>query len=409
MKTIYYFTLLLTLMSCFSDNPNQVKESESKIYDSPSTANLERLLKKDSSLIYLNGEVHRVQINDSIKLMYLKYLNEFKGVRYIILEGDHGLAYSFNQFLEKDSLTEQSRLNYPFLHQVCLYNRSLQKDHKVRFIGLDIALGYWNTARGLEKLTKKYQWSSTKEELVFEGLVQTAADHCNNWLANGYNEDDRKKMSDALNLLVSHLKTESVFYNETLAQKLGDEFFDLKMMIKALDDYFKSGWGTKPPGQDQEIIAFREKAMIENMNLFHHELNSKYFGQMGSNHVSKDTVFLLRNYAQDEYNSWNDGHSLARVLNSDHAFQGKVYSTVYAYYRSISHQYQRRPDEIGVFAPSILKKSEEDTLRALAKTNQTVFDLKGNLLPRLNKSYDALVLIQNSGYSTPEDSLWYRN
>ena len=347
--------------------------------------------------IFLIGEKYWVSKNYDIIFYLLKNFNQNHGVRYILLES--GLGFSdgklLNKYLQsgdKKILNSifKSRLNnvfyareeYEFYIKVCEYNKTLPKNKKLVFIGIDI--------QHQIIIGKNYIFdilSSPPPENILKKINKFKQKWDDNKLISILDDNQYiKELEYEIQIILEDMDDEYEIYMEYLA----DEYFDFKFacenILQALDCY-----------KDDSAKFYKRKNYIQNNfeTLYTHYGNEKYCGYFGDNNIlltySPLGVQTIGSFIENEYEPT----------------KGKTFSLIFIYNNCKSATHLGDYTPIDVQAPDSIDKKTFSCLISLSKSDFTLFNLINNgspfakLTPNTDKIYTAYgfqycILIQNS-------------
>lgn len=255
-------------------------------------SDLKRIDFENYNTIFI-GESHGVGRNDSVKMSFLKYLNQNFKIRYLIEESGYCGSIIINQFLQTgneeliidlmnshEKTYSYSNEKYNFYIDLYQYNQSLPEKEKIKVIGIDIQ---HNVAYGRKVLSSMEHHNKEKPD-----AVQKVFDLITSGTGNG------EELIININSAMDMVEVNSDIFKEYFGRDYMDFYFGL-LGIKQAEVFYRS-----------KNFASREAYILENFSQLFMELEiDKCFGMFGSIHVFLDHGFLetkaLANYLNTEF------------------------------------------------------------------------------------------------------------
>lgn len=265
--------------------------------------------------IYMAGEHHATSKTFDLEFYLIKYFNQNQGVRYILTESGYADAQLFNKYLETGDETildmvmnnlegtfaysKETRKLYEKLYE---YNKTLNNDKKIIFIGIDLQ---HQVETGIDYLLTLFD-----ENLEIPEVIKRDFEYLKLLKTKKYYDFNEFK-----------LMVESIINNSDIyKQYIGGNYKHLKNgannILQLLECNLYDG---------EEWDLLREEKLIENfINQYNEIGEEKCFGMFGNLHT-------ILNYKLDQGEKYN----LAGYLNEIYAkTKTKVASMTIMYYNS---------------------------------------------------------------------------
>jgi hypothetical protein len=281
----------------------------------------------DKNELFLTGEIHGAKENYSLRFTFLKYLKEQADIKYYLAEMGYSSSHFLNKYFETGDRKyldmvaysckggyDFSVEDYEFWKNFSNYNKSLDKEERIKVVGIDLEHQYWLAVLHLNDITKNKKYS---------GLIKERMDKIQ-YFANLINPDnsDPKKIMERVESfpnkeffgfvkgIVKEINTKEKEYRKVLGEK---DFEEFAFIVNGMDETFRAY-------SDQETFYVeREKNIYKNFKTLYTLLpKGKYFGQWGSFHIYQKKT--------------NDETNLGTYINQDDSpVKDKVLSINYVY------------------------------------------------------------------------------
>jgi uncharacterized iron-regulated protein len=310
--------------------------------------------------VFLAGEGHSIAINYDMQLSLLKYLNKKAGVRYLLLEMAYSSSIDFQQYLDtgnenilKDfydgakGTASWSKESYEFWKKLRLLNETLPVDKKIRVIGVDMQ---YQEDEEIKHLCSSLPDKTTPTEIkpMLEALIR---------INENYMKEDSTVRKKAIDELKNDFEVNSKVYKEYL----GDKYFDFTIILDTLVNLVNSS--------KENYNVIREECMYNNFKkIYSHFPKGKYFGQFGLEHVYQSSC--------SSYIGKEERFAM-RLNRKDSLVKNRVLSMEYVYKDCFRMAKERNYIEVR----SESQVTDIDILNKYAKTDVTIFNLKGKKTP----------------------------
>ncbi len=301
------------------------RQKEEFVCDNPEFNILKDELDKNE--LFLTGEIHGAKENYELRFTFLKYLKENANIKYYLAEMGYSSSYFLNKYFETGNtkfldLAEYSCKggydfsvdDYKFWKKSLAYNNSLEKENRIKIVGIDLEHQYWLAVMHLDDIAKEKNHSGFIKERMdkiayFANLVDPAG------------SDPKKIMERVENFphqeffgfvkgLVKEIKNKKGAYEQSLGT---ENFQEFAFVVDSMDKTFKT-YSNK-----ETFYVEREKNIYNNFKKLHTMLpTGKYYGQWGSFHIYQKKT--------------NDEINLGTYINQDDSpVKDKVLSINYVY------------------------------------------------------------------------------
>jgi hypothetical protein len=325
----------------------------------------------DKYEVYLTGEAHGIKGNYMMMTYFTKFFIEQAGVKYILLEVAYSAGELLNKYFEEgneiyleeaiEGMKGSGAYNVEYkeyFKDIYAYNKSLDKDKKIKFIGIDVEHNKVAGIRILQSLLVETE-TPTEIEEVIEQII--------NYINRGNTQRNLFKQWE------TSLEKDKEIYKIYL----GKDYFTFERIIINLAVNEKDSYD-------------REAAIINNFNAaYEYFPYGKYFGQLGMFHT-----FLAEVHE-------NMAKPFAAVLNDEHkALNNKVLSIGY-YYSDCELFHPMSGSKKAWTTIEVPKNSRNEEFPMIVSTNSFFFKKKKELEKgSLIKSYydlnQYIVIIQGS-------------
>lgn len=375
MKKLLFVLLLFIVNPLFSQ-----RFSDYEYDEDDSTFSLKNLNYLDTVVnsyrVFMTGENHSyTNVNNGIELQMLKYLNEKRGVRNLVIELGFARGYLLNKYINDDTsildllLLNTDRRYINSYRNLRKLNQGLPEDKRIHVHGIDVERFPDDAPILMSLILGSDTVVPEKIDFLVE-VIHSYAEYCKSghkyryradysysgYYSNYYNRTfDDNKVVDSIIAGYDNLKAEFDAY-------LGDQSVLFEETVRSLKEYLIYMRYFNMPQQ----YIYRERFMYENMKrLLNKDTNASFYGQFGRCHIGLSKV-------KNECEWWN--HSpLANRLNRSE-FKDKVMSIGiyyndrsyynYNYYDfSVGDDYQSMKylDSIGDSKMALVKINDKDS------------------------------------------------
>jgi hypothetical protein len=263
--------------------------------------------------IFLTGEIHGTHFNSILTLQFLKYLHQTAGVRYYLLETDHGTAGLWNIYLDtgdesilerimkhlkgSPAYTEDTVALYRGIRE---YNLTLPEEERIVLVGVDIShrvgVAMWYLSMLLPNETPPHEIAD-----AIESIIEAA------------NADTSPKDWSAGPRLLEEIEKNRAVFERYLGGHLSEFEFVVRNISQAHDSY-----GARETEGDSAFYKTRDRYMYENFLWQYQRLpKGKYYGHFGLGHIYMKPGLL-----------WFASH----LNGSDSPVEGKTLSIAFLYW-----------------------------------------------------------------------------
>lgn len=276
------YVVLLLSISIYTSLKGQVLNLNNIIQAKCDTGNIslafETIPSPPKASFYLMSELHQVMVNPYLQVEFVKYLSKQRNLKYIVLEMSHSNAFLYNEFLENGDTAFLRWIAYDGRHspiyfsKLYEYNKKLDKEMKLTFLGVDVIMSNKET---FKKAIKQFFQISINQEHCkkINSLFQEVA------LATTVEDLEEQK-----NKIKSTILSDTTLYAKVFSTK----FDDLKIILTNIST-------DKGRRDDEMFDNFKNIIEIKKLNS-----STSFFGSFGNSHVqllSKKDCF--RKYLED--------------------------------------------------------------------------------------------------------------
>lgn len=288
--------------------------------------------------VFITGENHTyLKSNARLWVKMIKYLNQYAGVRNVLIEYGYSSGWLINQYIQTgDSNLFEVLKAYSFkelayaYRDMMEYNKTLPPDRKLYFTGIDLERGVYSACKVLSLMIPKEKDIPDSIELHIESL-QSLVSYNDNKIFN-----DDEDGTDYFNSYSSNSTIEKIIANfrkhpDYYRNYLGDKFAEFERVIKGLEDV--QTWTSYEDDNATHQFIFREKYMYDRYLEESKSKAGKFFGQFGRCHSATSI--------QEENScNWYNFKSLAHRIQTskDPGNRQKVFSIGILYNESIEDE-----------------------------------------------------------------------
>lgn len=392
-STIYILVLslgLFMLWGCTSTkelDENEYLSKNNRVVNLSDIDNLEGLSILEEDLkdkdIFFTGEVHAIDKDAIFDIKMVKYLQKEIGLKYYLGEMGHSNAHFVNKYLESgdesklektfkqiEGTAGDNKDDYNFFKQLYDLNATLDKEDKIRIVGIDIEHNPMSAHDYIKDIAKNEE---IKIEAVEELLISLK-----NYYQKGRTKE-RESAIDDLDIKVSEVIKDMDVNEEKYINLFKEDIEGFKIVIENLKVM------TVAYKDESKFNVTRENQIYENFLLQDSKIeDGKYYGQWGMGHV----------YQCEVNNDGNPMEFLAAKINNSEKYKDKVVSMAYVYEedktRTVTSGYTINTN---LFSEYI--KSEDDCIIFKLNNKNSPFSDKLISPYKLNKEF-------NENYSTTD-------
>lgn len=429
-STLIIIGMVSVLLIITKTNQSQIKKVELKyeelgseeqkfLYDNHSIIDIDKnvpeldLLK--SSLqendVFLTGETHALVVNKKLQLQFIKYLNKEAGVRNILLENSYGFGEMINNYLdtgEEEILVKLYELclspvvvlnneELSFWRNVYSYNKKLDKNKKLNFVGIDLENNVFVTIAYLISMLHDGDIpKKIKDNILSLRKLEELAEKNKKWQEkNGFENMLDGNIVTEIDEVLRNLDKDMEIYNNIYKLYLGENYFSfnysVKNRIRTIEFYDTNN---QRQDKDEQYIE-RDQIIYDNFIALYNNLpKGKYYGQFGSAHIFQKSFVYHSKLVGSTYYS-----SIGEILNNPNSpVKNKVISIKYFYVDSVGYD---SPAKNTVEINDLSQEGKELFSPFMKSDDVVLFRLIGGNSPFENK----LIWLDNLKTKEPEGGI----